>query len=177
MCINWHKSVRKLLIILLFALIGCAEQKPAVSQKCSVHIGKMQNGLKQLTFGPRHLSMEVHWQPFTKQTLSDSFRANRFMVLYIYGKSCKACELMNLTSFSNPAVINLLNSNFTPIKIDGDEREDVSVALVGNRIYPSLVILAPNGTRIGAISGYMTPDSLEDLLFSMASIIKKNEAQ
>jgi uncharacterized protein YyaL (SSP411 family) len=84
------------------------------------------------------------------------------ILLYITAPWCHWCHVMEKESFTNPNVIQLINAEFIPVKVDSDRRPDV------NRHYnqggwPTTAFLTPDGKLLTGAT-YLNPEQLQDIL-------------
>ena len=91
-------------------------------------------------------------------------------------KWCGYCKKMDRETFSKPEVITMLNEHFVPVKVDGDSKNELNIdgykitesnltkQEFGVRGYPTFWFLKPDGSKLGAISGYRPADVMIDAL-------------
>ena len=91
-------------------------------------------------------------------------------------KWCGWCKKMDKETFSDPKVIEILNNDFIPVKVDGDSKRELDIdgykiteknltaREFGVRGYPTFWFLKPDGTKLGAISGYKPTNIMLDAL-------------
>lgn len=110
-------------------------------------------------------SVSVEWYKYDKG-LAKAKAENKHIFLFFRSKWCKWCNLMEKKTFTDQGVVNRLNKNFIPIKIDFDSRSkdmdlsgkkisDSNVAEMYNIFsFPYLVFLEPDQANIGVLPGY-----------------------
>lgn len=93
-------------------------------------------------------------------------KENKHVFIDFTAKWCGYCKKMEAETFSQPEVIAMVNANFIPVKVDGDSQKELDVdgfkitesnltkQEFGVRGYPTFWFLKPDGTKLGAISGY-----------------------
>tara|TARA_B100001057_G_scaffold390636_1_gene398625 strand:- start:280 stop:1434 length:1155 start_codon:yes stop_codon:yes gene_type:complete len=57
---------------------------------------------------------------------------NKKMLIYFYKEDCDYCDAMQVECFNNVDVINYINANFIPVKIDGKTKEKI---IFNDKIY------------------------------------------
>jgi len=67
----------------------------------------------------------IHWCSWGTQALQKSQKEHKPIFLSIGYSGSYWCEVMNLESFNDEAIIKLLNDHFIAIKVDKDERPDI----------------------------------------------------
>lgn len=93
-------------------------------------------------------------------------KENKHVFIDFTAKWCGFCKKMDAETFSQPEVIEMVNTNFIPVKVDGDSQKELNIdgfkitesnltrQEFGVRGYPTFWFLKPDGTKLGAISGY-----------------------
>ncbi len=112
--------------------------------------------------GGKKISPGVEWVSYEKG-LDAARRDGRFMVLDFYTSWCRDCKKMEAETFSEPEVARMLSEGFAAAKVDGEERPDLT-SQYGVFAYPTVWLLAPDGTRIHQKIGYMHADEFKALL-------------
>jgi uncharacterized protein YyaL (SSP411 family) len=96
----------------------------------------------------------------------DAFRAadtgGKPVLLALTATWCHWCHVMDQTSYSDPRVIEMVNRWFVPIRVDVDQRPDLS-ARYNQGGFPSLALLDSDGQVIAG-RVYMPPDEMIKLL-------------
>ena len=124
----------------------------------------------------QHAHDPVEWWPGCPQAFATALREDRPVLLSIGYSTCHWCHVMGREAFSDPAVAEVLNRAFVPIKVDREERPDVDAvymrachALTGSGGWPLTVLAGPDqkpfwaGTYLPARSGWGPVGLLEVL--------------
>ncbi len=74
---------------------------------------------------------------------------------------CAYCRKQEATTFRDPGLVALLNSQFVPLRIDAD-REPGLVQALKIQVYPTTVLAAADGKVLGFLQGYVAADQLLD---------------
>lgn len=118
---------------------------------------------------------EINWQKY-EVGLKLAEESGKQMMIDFSTSWCGYCRKMDRETFSDPKVIDYINTNFVPIKIDGDSRREVNIdgfkttekkltkEVYGVSGYPTFVFLESNGSRIGRQPGYQPPTAFLSLL-------------
>jgi hypothetical protein len=100
----------------------------------------------------QHAENPVDWWPWTDEALRFAREQDRPIFLSIGYAACHWCHVMAHESFEDPAVAELLNRDFVPIKVDREERPDLdaiymqaAVTMTGQGGWPLSVFLTPAG--------------------------------
>jgi thioredoxin-related protein len=107
----------------------------------------------------------------------------RPVLVDVYTDWCHYCKIMDATTWVNPQVTDYVARYFYPIKLNAEGKEPASWMgkdyaykpaykvhmlaaewLLGNMVYPSTVILPPNGAEPVVIPGVIEVKDLEPIL-------------
>jgi len=117
----------------------------------------------EFRFSPRpNKAREIDWRPWSADAFVLAEEQGKLILLSISAVWCHWCHVMDETTYSDPDVIEKINSDFIPIRVDSDRRPDV------NRRYnqggwPSTVFLVPSGAAVAGLT-YTPPSQLLKLL-------------
>ncbi|MCX6027018.1 MAG: thioredoxin domain-containing protein [Chloroflexi bacterium] len=100
----------------------------------------------------QHAHNPVEWLPWGETALRKAKSQDRPIFLSIGYAACHWGHVMAHESFEDPAIADLLNRVFVPIKVDREERPDLdsiymdaAVSLTGQGGWPLSVFLTPAG--------------------------------
>src|SRR6266550_2999241 len=118
---------------------------------------------------------KIQWLEWGKDSFEKAQSLGRPILLDITGSWCHWCHVMDNTSYSDPAVIDLVNKNFIPVRVDTDKRPDV------NRRYnmggwPTTAFLDNEG-RIITGGTYIPPQQLREVLRSVLDFYGTNKGK
>ncbi len=99
----------------------------------------------------QHAHNPVNWRPWGEEAFRAARERDLPIFLSVGYSTCHWCHVMERESFENPAVAELLNRFFVPIKVDREERPDV------DRLY-MLFVQATTGSGGWPMSVWLTPD-------------------
>ncbi len=105
----------------------------------------------------------LNWQPWSDQAFADAKRENRFVLLDLEAVWCHWCHVMDANTYSDPAVIKLLQSRYIVVKADQDSRPDLSTRYEDFG-WPATIVFDANGHEIVKRQGYLAPDEMASLL-------------
>jgi uncharacterized protein YyaL (SSP411 family) len=105
----------------------------------------------------------LNWQPWSDQAFADAKRENRFVLLDLEAVWCHWCHVMDANTYSDPAVIKLLQSRYIVVKADQDSRPDLSTRYEDFG-WPATIVFDANGREIVKRQGYLAPDEMASLL-------------
>ncbi|HXL22881.1 MAG TPA: DUF255 domain-containing protein, partial [Candidatus Dormibacteraeota bacterium] len=134
------KTVLSLLLPLLLATVPLSAQTPAAAK-----------------------SEKLAWQPWSDSVFAQAKREKRFVLLDLEAVWCHWCHVMDENTYSDPAVIKMLQSHYVVVKADQDARPDLS-----NRYedfgWPATVVFNGDGEEIVKRQGYLAPDEMLSML-------------
>jgi thioredoxin-like negative regulator of GroEL len=105
----------------------------------------------------------VNWRDDYKKAREEAVQTGRPLLLDFGTENCYWCKQLDQKTFRDPAVVNLLNERFIPLKIDGDRSPALAAALRVQK-YPTLVIAAPGGAVLNYQEGFLEPAALAELM-------------
>ena len=130
--------------------------------------------LPLLSFIKSEEASPVSWLSFNEAVVSSTGEPKK-MFIDVYTDWCGWCKRMDATTFSDPAVAELLQNKFYPVKFNAEQREPVifndhtfnfvprgtkgyhelAAALLNNKLsYPSVVFLNEKFEIIQVLPGY-----------------------
>ena len=116
---------------------------------------------------------KINWQEWNKETFEKAAKEKKPILLDIHGVWCHWCHVMEQTSYSDNEVIEIINKDFIPIKVDTDKRPDINKRY-NQGGWPSTVFLTPTGQIITGTT-YVPPDSLKDIMFKVIETFKETK--
>lgn len=117
--------------------------------------------------GEKGKAAGVEWLNYEKG-LEAAKAEGRFVVLDFYTTWCRDCKKLDALTFSDPEVVRMLCERFTTIKVDGEQRPELT-SMYGVFAYPTVWILAPDGTKLHQKIGFMSAEEFKAVLEYAAS--------
>jgi hypothetical protein len=105
----------------------------------------------------------LNWRPWSDQVFADAKRENRFVLLDLEAVWCHWCHVMDANTYSDPAVIKLLQSRYIVVKADQDSRPDLSTRYEDFG-WPATIVFDGAGHEIVKRQGYLAPDEMSSML-------------
>ncbi|MFQ6027225.1 MAG: DUF255 domain-containing protein, partial [Dehalococcoidia bacterium] len=110
----------------------------------------------------------INWREWNEAAFQDSRQEQKPVLLTLSATWCHWCHVMDQTSYSDSRVIDLVNSRFIPVRVDVDQRPDISHRY-NQGGFPSVVILNDKAELIaGRI--YTPPEELAQVLERVSSL-------
>lgn len=112
---------------------------------------------------------EIKWMKF-EEAIEANSKDPKMVLVDVYTDWCGWCKKMDKETFTDPKVIEHINANFYPVKLNAENtkrsfefmgkkyNESQMAAAMRVRSYPNFVIIEPNLQNIAQLPGYRTPD-------------------
>ncbi len=118
---------------------------------------------------------KIQWLDWGKDSFDMSRASGKPILLDIKGSWCHWCHVMDETSYSDQAIIDTVNKNFVPVRVDTDKRPDI------NRRYnmggwPTTAFLDGEG-RVITGGTYIPPQVLREVLRSVIEYYRRNKGR
>ena len=128
--------------------------------------------------------VKVNWLTF-EEALEKSKIEKRKIFIDVYTDWCGWCKVMDKKTFSEANIASYLNENYYPVKLDGEQKEDITFRnhtfkfvpngrrgyhelaawlLQGKLSYPTVVFLDEDFNLIQPLPGYREPKDFHPIL-------------
>jgi uncharacterized protein YyaL (SSP411 family) len=108
-------------------------------------------------------TQRLDWEPWSDTVFTQAKQEKRFVLLDLEAVWCHWCHVMDENTYSDPAVIKMLQAHYLVVKADQDARPDLS-----NRYedygWPATVVFDSDGHEIVKRQGYLAPDEMLSML-------------
>ncbi len=132
--------------------------------------------MSEFRFSPRpNRAGEIAWLPWGPQAFARAVELDKPILLSISAVWCHWCHVMDETSYSDPGVIDAVNRDFIPIRVDNDRRPDVN-ARYNMGGWPTTAFLAPDGTTLTGAT-YLPPAQMVRALDEIAHFYVEHKAE
>jgi uncharacterized protein YyaL (SSP411 family) len=125
-------------------------------------------------FSPRpNRAAEIKWRPWSEKAFEEARQLNRPILLSISAVWCHWCHVMDETTYSHGGVIDLINSDYLPIRVDNDVRPDINQRYnMGG--WPTTAFLTTSGDILTGAT-YLPPDQMVGALTRVSSYYRANQ--
>jgi uncharacterized protein len=115
--------------------------------------------------GPAKASddQQIHWNAWSPAVFEQARREHRFVLLDLEAVWCHWCHVMDETTYADPAVIALINSNYIAVRVDQDSRPDLS-SRYEDYGWPATIVFNGAGGEIVKRQGYIPPAEMIAML-------------
>ena len=109
-------------------------------------------------FSTSNASDEIKWYPY-EQGLALAKQEGKKIFVHFYADWCAYCEKMEKETLKNSAVIDYLNQNFIPVRVNSDKDRDLARNYY-IRGLPSTWFVSETGEKISSLPGYISAELL-----------------
>ncbi len=131
---------------------------------------------EEFHFSPRpNRAAEINWRPWSKEAFEQARQTRRPILLSISAVWCHWCHVMDETTYSHAGVIDLINREYVPVRVDNDVRPDINQRYnMGG--WPTTAFLTGSGDILTGAT-YLPPDQMADTLARISSYYHGNQAE
>ncbi len=108
----------------------------------------------------------IDWQDWSAEVFERATRENKLVLLNLEAVWCHWCHVMDQKTYSDKAVVAIIQANFIAVKVDHDARPDLA-----NRYrdygWPATIVLNSDGEDIMKRAGFVAPDRFANLLLAV----------
>ena len=128
-----------------------------------------------MTLAPhRDTEKRIAWLTWSPAAFDRAQREDKPILLSISAVWCYWCQVMEQTTYVDPAVADFIAANFVPVRVDNDHRPEVNARYnVGG--WPTTALLTPHG---GSIAGatYLPADQMLAMLSEVRRAYAEDKA-
>jgi thioredoxin-related protein len=114
---------------------------------------------------------QIKWLSYD-EGLAKAKKEGKHLFIDFTAKWCGYCKKMDGSTFIDTGIVNMLNNDFVPVKVDGDSERELNVE--GYKVteknlsrqeykvrgFPTFWFLESDGTKLGAVQGYQPAQNL-----------------
>jgi len=102
---------------------------------------------------------EIEWSTDVEGSLREAAASGKPAVLYFTASWCGYCRRMEKNTYTDAKVVETVNRNFVPVKIDSDRNRSLLKEL-GVKGLPEILVVSPELRPLKRISGFQTPEAM-----------------
>jgi uncharacterized protein YyaL (SSP411 family) len=127
-------------------------------------------------FSPRpNRAAEINWHAWSKEAFDEARAGGKPILLSISAVWCHWCHVMDETTYSHPSVIDIINREYVPVRVDNDVRPDINQRYnMGG--WPTTAFLTPSGDILTGAT-YLPPDQMASALVRVAGYYRNNQSE
>ena len=136
----------------------------------------MSEAAEEFHFSPRpNRASEIAWHNWSKEAFDEARSTGRPILLSISAVWCHWCHVMDETTYSHPSVIEIINRDYVPVRVDNDVRPDINQRYnMGG--WPTTAFLTASGDILTGAT-YLPPDQMASALVRVAGYYRANQAE
>ena len=115
----------------------------------------------------QHGADSIRWLDWDEDAFARARAEDKPVLLTLGATWCHWCHVMDETSYSDARVIELVNANFVPVRVDVDQRPDISLRY-NQGTYPSVAFLSSSGELLAG-RPYTPPEEMAAVLERISS--------
>ena len=117
----------------------------------------------------------INWHHWGREAFDEARREDKLVLLSLSAIWCHWCHVMDETTYSNTEIIEFINKNYIPIRVDADREPQID-EIYNQGGWPSTVILTPEGEILNG-GTYIPPERMLEMLKETLSFYKNNKEQ
>jgi thioredoxin-like negative regulator of GroEL len=106
---------------------------------------------------------EVEWRTDYNAARREAAAKGRPLVIDFGTENCFWCKQLDLRTFRDSAVVNVMNEQFVPLKIDAQRNADLADRL-RIQTYPTIVIASSDGRILDTVEGFKEAGAFHEIL-------------
>ncbi len=107
-------------------------------------------------------SSTIQWLQWGTRAFDRARAEDKLILLDLTAMWCHACHVMDATTYRDPEVVALLHAKFIPVRVDTDQRPDITVRYKHGG-WPTTSILLPSG-EIVFQTNFLTAENILEML-------------
>ena len=125
-----------------------------------------------LAFAAAALAEPAGWQPSLEVARQQAAQTNRLVMIFFHNDACVYCKLMQRDVFSQKAVMDSLQANYTLVQVNADKLPAVATQY-GIVKLPTTVLTTPDGQMLDKIEGRKDAQQLVAQMTQTASTARR----
>ena len=115
----------------------------------------------------------IQWSGWGTQAFERAQVEDKLILLDLTAVWCHACHVMDETTYVDPTVVELLNTEFIPVRVETDQRPDIA-ARYKHGGWPTTSVLLPSGEILFQANA-LPPDALLEVLRTSDAFYRDNK--
>jgi len=115
----------------------------------------------------------IHWAAWGAGAFDRAQAEDKLILLDLTAVWCHACHVMDETTYADPAVVELLNTDFIPVRVETDQRPDIAARYKYGG-WPTTSVLLPSGEILFQANA-LTPEAMLEVLRTSDAFYRENK--
>lgn len=116
---------------------------------------------------------KIQWREFSKETFQEAEQKDVPVLLSLSASWCHWCHVMDRTSYSDDQIVDYINKNFIPVRVDSDKRPDINERYnMGG--WPTTAFLTPEGHLLTG-GTYIPPEQFKLILKDIKELYQEQK--
>ena len=116
----------------------------------------------------------IQWHEWGSEAFRRAQVEDKLILLDLTAVWCHACHVMDQTTYANPRIIQILNDNFIPVRVDTDQRPDLEARYRAGG-WPTTNLLLPTGEILFQANA-LESEEMEEILLDVQSLYVTDKA-
>lgn len=112
-------------------------------------------------------SRPLHWETNSERAWKETVSTGRMLLVYITTEGCIHCKRMERDTLANAQVATQIRQGFVAAKVQAQDQPAL-IERLGVRMYPAMIIFAPDSQVVDVIGGYQSPQEMQNRLAAAA---------
>ena len=121
-----------------------------------------------LTYNSVYAANSVDWHNYSPSVFQQAKSANRTVMLFAMSNTCHWCDQMKTSTFTDAAVVKMMNDNFYAVKLQAD-KDSVAATKFGLESVPTIIFFDVSGNMKKTYKGFVKADVMMQYLTEMKS--------
>ncbi len=118
---------------------------------------------------------KINWREFSKEAFQEAKEKDIPVLLSLSASWCHWCHVMDKTSYSDEGIVDFINNNFIPVRVDSDKRPDINDRYnMGG--WPTTAFLTPEGNLMTG-GTYIPPEEMKNILENIHTIYREQKPE
>lgn len=120
------------------------------------------------------LAQDLEWRFDYTKARQEALAKNKPLIIDFGSDNCIWCRKLDEITFRDPAIVQILNQQYIPLKIDATRNPGLVEALKIQN-FPTLVYASPDGQILGSHEGFIEVPGLRDHLDRVVAAVSEPE--
>lgn len=158
-----RRLLHPLVILLAFGLVPEARSQGPLAPPTPASQAPAPQGAAPHAPPTSPVPTSVHWRHDYTKARKEAQDKNLPLILDFCMQGCVPCKQLDLTTFRDPKVLQLIHERFVPLKVE-QEKDPTLVSALRIHSFPTLVLAGPDGKILHTLEGFQEAPKLLEML-------------